>query len=119
MSPGPGSPLRPVARRPAAERDIAEAAAYYALQGGLTLELDFIDALEASFDLIARHPASGSTRHSLLLPQLPTPLRFHRLKRFDRYLVYYLALPTHVEVIRVWDASRGLEALIQDTGPSD
>lgn len=107
--------LRPIARRPAAERDIAGAAAYYAMQGGLALELDFIDALQGTFDLIARHPASGSTRHAHLLSQLPAPLRYHPLKRFDRYLVYYLDLPTHVEVLRVWDASRGLEALMQDT----
>lgn len=105
----------PIARRPAADRDIAEAAAYYAMQDGLPLELDFIDALQGTFDLIARHPASGSTRHAHLLSQLPAPLRYHPLKRFDRYLVYYLDLPTHVEVVRVWDASRGLEALMQDT----
>ena len=39
-------------------------------------------------------------------------LRFLPLKRFERHLVYYIDLPDHVEVIRVWHAARGLGALI-------
>ncbi len=110
---------RPVFRRPTAQHDADQAAAYYAAQGGLPLELDFIDALETTLDHIARHPASGSLRHAALMPELPVPLRFHPLKRFDRFLVYYLDLPTHVEIIRIWDAARGLEALQQDNAPPD
>ena len=40
------------------------------------------------------------------------PLRFHRLQRFDRYLVYYFDRPNHVEVLRIWDSARGLDALM-------
>ena len=104
--------LRPVVWRPAAERDAGDIAAYYAVEGGLALELKFIDALAAAFELIARHPASGSTRHALLFPELPAPLRFHPLRHFERVLVYYMDMPAHLEVVRVWDAARGLEALL-------
>lgn len=107
--------LRPILWRPAAEHDAADIAAYYAAEGGLALELGFIDALAAAFEVIARHPASGSTRHAGLFPELPVPLRFHPLRRFERILVYYMDVSTHVEVIRVWDASRGLDALLDDT----
>jgi len=31
---------------------------------------------------------------------------------FDRYLVYYLDLPSCIQVVRVWDASRGLDDLL-------
>lgn len=64
--------------------------------------------------MIAAHPASGSTRHAALLPDLHTPLRFLRLERFERYLIYYLDLPTHVEVVRIWNTARGLDALVAD-----
>ena len=64
---------------------------------------------------VARHPASGSTRHAALFPELPVPLRFHPLRHFERVLVYYRDLPAHGEVIRVWDAARGLDALLDDT----
>lgn len=106
--------LRPIVRRPAAERDITAIAEYYAAEGGLALELKFVDALATTFNLIARHPASGSPRHARLFPELPVPLRFHPLRHFERILVYYMDTPTHVEVIRVWDAARGLETLLDD-----
>ncbi|MEN9477363.1 MAG: hypothetical protein RLZZ300_1504, partial [Pseudomonadota bacterium] len=46
---------------------------------------------------------------------LPSPLRFLPLKRFEHHLVYYIELPDYVEVIRVWHASRGLAALMENT----
>ncbi|HZX69896.1 MAG TPA: type II toxin-antitoxin system RelE/ParE family toxin [Rhodanobacter sp.] len=104
--------------RPAAEKDAVDIAAYYAAEGGPALELKFIDALAATFDLIARQPVSGSTRHAALFPELPAPLRFHPLRHFERILVYYMAMPAHVEVIRLWDAARGLDALLDGTDTS-
>lgn len=110
--------LCPILWRPAAERDVEELAAWYSAEGGLAIELAFIDSLAAAFELIARHPAAGSQRHSYLLPELPAPLRFHPLKRFERILVYYIDMADHVEIVRVWDAARGLEALLDDTSES-
>lgn len=101
--------------RPLAQQDTDAAAEWYASQGGLALELAFIDALEATADLISRHPASGSTRHAALLPDLPTPLRFFPLKTFDRYLIYYLDHPDHVEIVRVWDAARDVPGALDES----
>jgi len=103
--------MKPLRWRPAAVRDAEAAARWYSTQGGMQLALDFIDALEAATTLIADHPASGSTRHAAWFPELPEPLRFVPLERFDRYLVYYLDLPDHVDIIRVWDASRDPQTL--------
>lgn len=103
--------MKPVHWHPQAKRDADEAAVWYATQGGMRMELAFIDALQAAENLIAEFPASGSPLHAGVIPDMPVPLRFHVLHRFDRYLLYYLDLPDRVEVIRVWDASRGLEAL--------
>lgn len=101
--------------RPLARQDVDAAAEWYAGQGGMALELAFIEALEATIDLIARHPASGSTRHAALFPDLATPVRFFTLKKFDRYLIYYLELPDRIEIIRVWDAACDAGNLSGDT----
>ena len=42
-----------------------------------------------------------------------TPLRDFLIKHFERYLLYYLDLPTHVEVLRIWNSARGLAALME------
>ena len=106
--------MKPLRLREQAKSDADEAAAWYAKQGGLELELAFVDALEAAYGLICRHPRIGSTRHAEHAADLPSPLRFLPLKRFEHHLVYYIELPQYVEIIRVWHASRGLELLIDD-----
>jgi toxin ParE1/3/4 len=105
----------PLHWRPAALQDVEALALHYAGEGGAALGLKFIAAVEAATALIAEHPQSGSRRHAFLFPDLPAPLRFHPLQRFERVLVYYLALPGQVQIIRVWHAARGLEALLEDT----
>ncbi len=106
--------MKPLRWRALAREDADQAAAWYALRGGLDLELAFIEALETAVTLIATHPGTGSTRHSGLFPELETPLRFVPLNRFQRYLVYYLEFPDHVEILRVWDAARDVPDNIQD-----
>ncbi len=48
------------------------------------------------------------------MPDLPEPLRFFPVRGFETYLVYYIELPDHVEVLRIWNAARGLDALMAD-----
>lgn len=111
--------MKQVRWRRRARDDASEAAAWYGANVGVEIELAFIAAIEAGEALIAAHPASGSTRHAAVLPGLPAPLRFLRLERFERYLIYYLDLPEHVEVLRVWNAARGLDALnTEDAEPT-
>ena len=107
--------MTPLYWRPSALDDVDNAAAWYGSHGGLTLELAFIDELAATTELISRHPAVGSVRHAWLLPELPAPLRFHPLDRFDRYLVYYIEMPGYVDIVRVWNSARGLEELQSTT----
>lgn len=104
--------MKPLRLREQARVDADEAAAWYAAQGGLPLELAFIDALQAAYDLIQQYPGIGSTSHAEYADDLPVPLRFLALKHFERYLVYYIDLPAHIEVVRVWHSSRGLDALM-------
>ncbi|HAI58986.1 MAG TPA: hypothetical protein DCM32_03805 [Xanthomonadaceae bacterium] len=106
--------MKPIYWRDAARRDLDDAAVWYGQQGGLPLETRFIAAVEATAGLVGEHPATGSTRHAHHVPGLPTALRFFPVGGFESYLLYYLDLPTHIEVLRVWNAARGLEALMED-----
>jgi toxin ParE1/3/4 len=103
--------VKPLYLRPQARRDVDTAATWYAGQGGVALELAFVEALQAAFARIREHPRAGSTRHARHVPDLPSPLRFFPLKRFDHHLVYYIDLPERIDVVRVWHAARGLAAL--------
>lgn len=109
--PWPGKPVR---QRPLAAEDIATIADHLQACAGTTTALRFIDAVKAAYTLLSAHPACGSPRHAHLLPELPTPLRFHPLGDFPRILVYYMDLTDAVEVIRIWDASRGQETLLEE-----
>lgn len=99
---------------PRAARDAADAAYWYARQAGLPLGLRFLAQVDQALELIARHPLAGSVRHAPLIEGLSSPLRFVTVRQFDRYLVYYVDLPERVQVIRIWDATRGLSALDDD-----
>lgn len=101
--------------RPRAEQDVADAALWFARQGGLVLGERFIATVDATLLRIAACPGAGSARHAWVSDDLPVPLRFVILPVFDRYLVYYLDLPDRVDILRVWDTSRGLDALMDQT----
>ncbi len=75
----------------------------------------FLDEIQAAFARLSIFPNSGSPRHAGLVPGLPVPLRYHAVSaaRFPKLLIYYLNLDEYIDVIRVWDASRGLEALVE------
>ena len=73
----------------------------------------FVDALEAAYRHIARHPASGSSRyaHELDLPDL----RSWPLSRYP-FLVFYVECPQHIDVWRVLHTRRDLPAWLQESG---
>ena len=58
--------------RELARGDVEAAVDHYVLEAGIEVALGFVDALEAAYDLIARHPESGSLRYGyeLGLPDL-------------------------------------------------
>lgn len=107
---------KPVVRRPAAVDDIDAIADWLASEASADIARRFIDVTENILTLLGEQPAIGSTRHAEWLPDMPYPLRFHPVRGFPRLLIYYMDCPRHVEVIRVWDAARGLESLLDTTG---
>jgi len=104
--------VKPIEWRPSAEHDVAEAAYWYARRGGLVLGERFLAAVDAVLAQFSEFPSSGSLRHADVVDGASGPLRFSVVSDFDRYLVYYLDLPSCIQVVRVWDASRGLDDLL-------
>lgn len=107
-------PAKPVKWSVQARRDAGDAAFWYAEQGGLALGERFLSQVEATLEHLGRFPGAGSTRHDGIVPGLPAPLRFFPVTQFERYLVYHLDLPAQVDVIRIWNAARGLDALLEE-----
>ncbi|MEO6922635.1 MAG: type II toxin-antitoxin system RelE/ParE family toxin [Bryocella sp.] len=104
---------KPVIQRPRADADIDEIFRWLQ-RDSPNAAIKILDALQAAHGLLSEHPACGSKRHARYCPELPHPLRFFPLHDFPRILIYYMDRPDAIEVIRVWDAARGLQALIDN-----
>lgn len=82
-----------------------EALGHYMRDANGSVALGFIDDLQATYRLIAEHPASGSARYAYEL-QIAN-LRSLRLKRYP-YLVFYVERPDHIDVWRVLHGMRDI-----------
>lgn len=105
--------MKPEHWQPLARGDVDDAAARYGEQGGPSLELAFIEALELAIGTIATHPGIGSSRLAVLLKI--HDLRVWPLKDFPS-LIFYLERQAHVDIWRVLHAQRDIPAWMGD-GP--
>lgn len=96
-----------VVLRERADRDVDEAVEHYLRQAGEKIALGFVDALERACAHIARHPATGSSRHAHEL-NLPG-LRAWPLKRYP-YQLFYVERDDHVDVWRLLRTERDIPA---------
>lgn len=103
--------IKAVIPRALAKRDVDEAIAWYLNENAVQAALGLIDALEQAYTLIARHPATGSTRYALEL-NLPG-LRSWPLKNYP-YLVFFVERADSIDVWRVLHAQRDLPAWLLD-----
>ncbi len=101
---------KPVIRRPLAQQDIEVITDYLALRAPLAA-LRFLDAVEAMVKVLGDYPDIGSTRHAAWFAGDLANVRFLPIRGFDRILIYYFVTESAVEIIRFWDAARGLDAL--------
>ncbi len=89
--------MKPIQRRDAADRDIAEAVAY-SVREAPDVVMPFLDGLQRSYQRIQQFPASGSPRygHELDIPGLRCCL----VGAFP-YVVMYIEQPSAIDVWRV------------------
>ena len=99
--------MKPLHWHPLARRDADEAAAWYAQEGGLALELTFTATLQATAGLISAHPGIGSPRYATVLNL--AGLRCWRVKGFPQ-LVFYIERETQLDIWRVLHAQRDIPA---------
>jgi toxin ParE1/3/4 len=105
--------IKPVILRELARTDAEAAVDFYVREAGADVALGFVDALQAAYDLIARHPESGALRYAYELG-LPD-LRNVYLKRYP-YLVFYRVQVDHIDVWRVLHAKGDISAMDAGTG---
>lgn len=99
--------MKPVFWHPLARLDADQAAAWYAQEGGLALELAFTAALQDAVQRLAQHPGIGSQRcgESLGMPSL----RQWPVHTFP-HLIFYLERDSQLDVWRVLHASTDIPA---------
>jgi toxin ParE1/3/4 len=102
---------KPIVPRELASWDVEEAVEHYLAEATDKVALGFIDALEAAYAHIARHPASGSPRYAHQLGL--ADLRFWPLKRYP-YLVFYVERDEHIDVWRVLHEQRDIPAWMKE-----
>ena len=102
---------KPVLSREWANRDVDEALRHYLAEASQQEALGFVDALEAAYTQISRHPATGSLRyaHALNLPGLS----FWPLANYP-HLVFYLERDNHIDVWRVLHGKRDIPAWLHE-----
>jgi toxin ParE1/3/4 len=101
-----------VIRRQAARQDLVEIAYYYIRQGSPATARRFRDQAEALFRRLAGMPGMGAAYD----PSHPAlaGLRFMPVTRFKKYLVFYRAIPSGIEVIRVLHGVRDIDGILSE-----
>lgn len=96
---------KPIRLRELAAKDIEDAAAYYRGHAGPGVARDFIDEVQAAFQLISSGPGIGSFRYSYDL-DIPG-LRAFAIKRFE-HAVFYVVTDDLVDVWRILHTRRDI-----------
>jgi toxin ParE1/3/4 len=106
---------RRIEKRSPAYQDLRRHALYLAAEAGVELASRFLKSAEKTFETLAKMPKMGRIRR---FPHCDLgELRSWSIQGFERYLIFYRALPDGIEVIRVIHGMRDLEPLFGK--PSD
>jgi toxin ParE1/3/4 len=103
--------------RPEADRDLDQAADFYAREANVDVALRFLAAFEAICARLLQHPKSGTTVKATS-PRL-AGLRFCVVPGFESYLVFHIPSPGCIEVVRVLHGARDIASLLEEQAPED
>ena len=98
-----------IVRLQKAREDIVEIAAWITLDNPMAGS-NFLTALEETLQMLSDQPMSG------LIYKISDnlELRRFRVKRFQKYLLFYRALDEHIELVRVLHGARDIPNLFDD-----
>lgn len=102
---------RLIFRRPQADFDLIEHAAYLS-KDGFDIAERFIDAAEAAFTQLAKMPRIGANRQ-FNNPKL-RGIRFWPIPNFEKFLIYYRPLKNGVEVLRVLHSAQDTRSILEN-----
>ena len=100
--------------RPRAGQDLDDQAYFFATHASPDIGHRFLLAAHETFSLLATQPRMGwpcRVKHAAL-----APLRVFRVSGFERMLVLYRPLQDGVDILRVVDGSRDLNAFLRREG---
>jgi toxin ParE1/3/4 len=100
-----------VQKTPRAAADLIDIAAFIAEDNPDAAER-FLDAAETAFALLAPMPSIG--RAVTFQSPAAQGMRVWRFQGFERYLIFYRAIPHGIEIVRVLHGSRDIEGLFAD-----
>jgi toxin ParE1/3/4 len=102
-----------ILKRSPAYQDLRRQAIYLAAEAGTDVALRFLQAAETAFATLARMPGKGRVRR---FPHTEVgELRSWAIPGFERYLIFYRALPDGIEVIRVLNGMRDLDRIFGES----
>jgi toxin ParE1/3/4 len=101
---------RSIFRRPAADRDVREAA-FAIADSNPTAAIRFVDAVRTTEELLLDSPGIGTAR-DYGNPVL-AGMRWHSVKGFRKYLIFYIPRSDGIEVVRVLHGARDLETIFR------
>lgn len=90
--------------RPLADEDIDRHFEYLNIESSLTTACAYLDALETTLNDIAQNPHIGSMK--TMSKDLLSGVRMWPVKRFKRFLVFYINREESIDVIRIIHASQ-------------
>ncbi len=96
---------------PQARVDLVEQTAFIA-EESIEASDKFLECVQESLELLSQMPELDALRE-FRNPRL-TGLRIWPVKRFERRLIFYRAVPDGLEVIRILHSSRDVESIMAD-----
>ena len=99
---------RRIVRRPAADDDVLEAALHIA-HNNRDAAMRFMDAVRQTEERLLATPGMGG-QAKFEHPAL-AGMRFHLVRGFRKYLIFYVPLDDGIEIVRVLHGSRDLDEL--------
>lgn len=98
-----------IEKRSPAYQDLRRQALYLAAEAGADVATRFLEASQKAFETLAKMPEMGRVRR---FPHAEVgELRSWAIPGFERYLIFYRALPDGIEVIRVLHGMRDLDRI--------
>lgn len=99
--------------RPAAKDDIIRQFRYYLLQVQVPeVAIRFVDAVDETVALICASPLAGSPK--TLTNRSLAGLRSWAVKGFEDILIFYLAEPERVRIVRVLHGRRDISKILEE-----